>query len=88
MNFANFSRAISYIGLDLAPFESYRAPVNTLVRLRHDCAHGESITFDRTKSDRDLAFSMFHLQASIVTLMHALSVELVDHFEEGRYCVA
>jgi MAE_28990/MAE_18760-like HEPN len=85
MNFTNFAWAVSCVGLSPLPFETYRGTVNHLTALRHECAHGSAITFDATKSDRELAVAMFQLQTVIVNLMHELSVELIDHFQQGRY---
>ena len=86
MNFLNFVQAVSCVGLPLGPLETYKASINHLVSLRHDCVHGSAITFDSTKSDRDLASAMFQLQSMIITAMHVLSVELIDYFHHGRYC--
>jgi hypothetical protein len=88
MNFQNFTWAISCVGLQRAKFDTYKTAINHLTSLRHDCAHGEVITFDATRSDRELANAMFGLQSTIISLVHELAVELVDHFQNRRYRAA
>lgn len=85
LNYETFSWAASCIGLDCEKFKSYKASINRLVMLRHECAHGDLLTFDATVTDRALASTMFLLQDAIITLMHALAVEVIDHFTQKDY---
>lgn len=80
MNVTNFFWAVNSIGLEEAKFAFARNDVGRLTSLRHHCAHGEALTFDPTKTQADLASEMYTLQTRILTLMHALAVELVDYF--------
>jgi hypothetical protein len=50
------------------------------VTLRHECAHGERLTFDSSKKPTELADDIFKVQTEIITLMHLLATEIVDHF--------
>ena len=85
MNVTNFFWAIECIGLDPIRFAFARGDVGHLAATRHDCAHGEVLTFDPTKSRANLAAEMYDLQNRILVVMHTLAVELMDHFSLGRY---
>ncbi|PTQ65489.1 hypothetical protein C8J45_101336 [Sphingomonas sp. PP-CE-3G-477] len=83
LNYPTFIWAIESVGIDSSKYGFARPDIGKLVSMRHDCAHGESLTFDPTKTDSDLAKDMFALQQRIVFLLHHLSVELLDHFSLG-----
>ena len=55
MNVTNFFWAIESIGLDPLKFSFARKDVGHLAALRHDCAHGEALTFDRMKTRLDIS---------------------------------
>ena len=88
MNVTNFFWAVESIGLDPAKFAFARRDVGHLASVRHDCAHGEMLTFDPTKSEADLAVEMYDLQNRVLVIMHTLAVELMDHFNLGRFLEA
>ena len=52
-----------------------------LTALRHNCAHGEALTFDPTKTRTALADEMYSLQSRVLLIMHSLAVEVLDHFK-------
>ena len=85
MNVTNFFWSVSTIGLDANRFSFARTDIGRLTARRHECAHGELLTFDPTKSNRDLANDMFALQARVILLMHTLAVEMLDHFKNLSY---
>jgi hypothetical protein len=85
LNVENFLWAVSCVGLSPITFESYRPSIGRLTTLRHNCAHGEVITFDSSKTNQVLADEMYTLQQNITILMHLLAVELVDLFTHQRF---
>ncbi|WP_198290162.1 MAE_28990/MAE_18760 family HEPN-like nuclease [Methylosinus sp. LW4] len=85
LNNQNFDWALGCVGVDPTKFSYARRDIGRIVALRHDCAHGEQLTFDTTKSNADLAADIFQLQSSIILLMHALAVEIIDLFERSGY---
>lgn len=85
MNVTNFVWAVGSIGLDTANFAFARRDVGRLASLRHECAHGEALTLDATKTPLELARDVYNLQSRIVFVMHTLAVEIVDHFASGSY---
>jgi hypothetical protein len=87
MNVTNFFWAIESIGLEQANFAFARSDVGRLASLRHDCAHGEALTFDPTKTEAQLAADMYSLQSRILTVMHTLAVEVVDSFAATGFLV-
>lgn len=88
MNITNFFWALGSIGLDPTRFAFARKDVGHLTALRHDCAHGEALTFDASKTRIDLASEIYALQARIILVMHTLAVEVLDHFDLGRFLTA
>ncbi|MEJ0092102.1 MAG: MAE_28990/MAE_18760 family HEPN-like nuclease [Methylocella sp.] len=87
MNVANFFWAIESIGLEGAKFAFARSDIGKLTSLRHDCAHGEALMFDSTKTEAQLASDMYSLQSRILTLMRTLAVEVVDFFTATAFLV-
>ncbi len=85
LNFSTFIWAVESVGIDASKYGFARPDIGRLVAMRHDCAHGEALTFDPTKTESDLAKDMFELQQRIVFLLHHLSVELLDHFALGSF---
>lgn len=85
LNYTNFIWAIESIGIDAKNYGFARPDIGRLVAIRHDCAHGEALTFDSMKSQRDLAGDIFELQQRIVYLLHHLSVDVLDHFSSGSF---
>ncbi|OKO80119.1 hypothetical protein AC628_10015 [Bradyrhizobium sp. NAS96.2] len=53
--------------------------------MRHDCAHGEALTLDRTKTEGELAEDLFVLQSRIIVLMHAVAVDVIDHISASSF---
>lgn len=88
MNVTNFFWAITSIGLPETNFSFARGDVGRLAALRHDCAHGELLTFDATKTNGDLARDMYALQSRIIIIMHSLAVEVLDHFKADSFLKA
>ena len=80
MNVTNFFWAIECIGLDQTKFSFARNDIGQLTARRHDCAHGEMLSFDRTKTRNEIANEMYSLQSRVLTVMHTLAVEMIDHF--------
>jgi hypothetical protein len=76
------------LGIDRAKFSSFRKYVGRLVDLRHSCAHGERLTFDSSKTNSELAADVFELQSEIVTLMHAVALEIIDIVERDAFVVS
>lgn len=87
LNVENFNWAVSCVGLSPSLFSAHRGTIGRLTSLRHDCAHGEVISFDSSKTNQVLANEIFALQQNTTTLMHLLAVELLDHFTHKRYLV-
>ena len=87
MNVTNFFWAIESIGLDPSKFAFARGDVGHLVAIRHSCAHGEMLTFDPMRTKNDLAAEMYALQNRVLTVMHTLAVELLDHFSLAGFLV-
>ena len=85
MDPANFDWIVECIGLEPSRFAFARQYIGRHTSMRHDCAHGEALTFDATKTERDLADDLFALQSQIVLLMHALAVDVIDHFAASAY---
>lgn len=85
MNYANFVWCISCIGMNHSQFDTYKGTVNHITVLRHECAHGELLNFDSTKTEREVAAAIFAYQATIITLLHDVSVEIVDHFTAQKF---
>ena len=85
MNVKNFSWAVSTIGLDMDRFNFARADIGHLTARRHECAHGQLLTFDPTQSNVELAKDAFGLQSRIILLMHTLAVEILEHFKHSSY---
>ncbi len=81
MNVKNFFWAIESIGLDPMKFSFARQDVGHLTALRHNCAHGEALTFDPTKTRTALADEMYSLQSRVILIMHSLAVQVLDHFK-------
>lgn len=88
LDYDTFCELISIIGIDNNKFLEYKNYINKLVYSRHECAHGELLTFDSTKSDREISRDIFHTQNQIISLLHALSIELIDHFSNSAYLCA
>jgi len=80
-----FNRLVSSFGLSPDAFSSFRRHIGRLVTLRHECAHGEILKLDATKTNRELAQELFEIQAQITLLLHAISLELVDYFENENF---
>lgn len=85
LNYSTFIWAIESIGIDAAKYGFARPDIGRLVAMRHDCAHGEMLTLDPTKTEKELASDMFALQQRIIFLLHHLSVEILDHFSLGNF---
>jgi hypothetical protein len=85
LNIRNFEWAVSCVGLDARSFDEFRPHIGRLVDLRHRCAHGEAISFDSSKTNAELATDIFDTQNHIVTLIHSVAVELINHFEGTAY---
>ena len=85
LDISNLRWAVSMIGLDPNLFIESKRSIGRLVNLRHKCAHGELLTFDQFKSEKDLASEMFSLQADITLFMHNISVCLIDHMSNDKY---
>lgn len=85
MNVSNFFWAVTCIGLEESKFSFARGDVGRLASLRHECAHGEVLTFDATKTNKDLAREMYALQTRILLVMHSLAVEVLDHFKTDSF---
>jgi hypothetical protein len=79
MDVPNFSWAVECIGLDPARYSESRRDIGRLTSMRHECAHGEALTFDQTKTERELADDLFVLQSRMILLMHSLAVDVIDH---------
>lgn len=84
MNFERFKNTLACIGLDATSFESKKAHINRLTYLRHLCAHGEEVITTR-KRNSEIATELFELHASIIFVMHALCIEIIDHFEKKSF---
>ena len=85
LKFETFVWVVSSLGISSEVFDPYKESVNRLVFLRHECAHGDLLTFDATATDNELAATMFLLQEAVINLMHALAVEIIDHFSRKKY---
>ena len=85
MNPTKFEWAVECIGLDPKRFSFARKDIGRLAGMRHDCAHGKALTFDTTKTEREVANAYTSLQNDIVLLMHALAVEVIHHFAASGY---
>jgi len=85
MNPTNFDWVVECIGLDPQRFSFARRDIGRLPGMRHDCAHGKALTFDPTKNEREVASDLYSLQSHIILLMHALAVDLIDHFAASGY---
>jgi len=85
MNVTNFNWTAECIGLDASKYASSRRDIGRLTAMRHDCAHGEALTFDRTKTEHQLADDLFVLQSRIIILMHTLAVDVIDHIASSGF---
>jgi hypothetical protein len=85
MNPTNFDWVVECIGLDPTRFSFARRDIGRLAGMRHDCAHGKALTFDTTKTEREVASDLYALQSHIVLLMHALAIDVIDHFATSGY---
>jgi hypothetical protein len=85
MNPTKFEWMVECVGLDPTRFSFARNDIGKLASMRHDCAHGKALTFDVTKTDREIANDLYVLQSHIVLLMHALTIEVIDHFVASGY---
>lgn len=88
MNVSNFEWATSCIGIDSKSFFDFRPYIGHIVNLRHSGAHGERISFDSSKSNAELAGEIFETQTQIITLMHALAVEIITSFEKDLFRIS
>jgi len=85
MNVTNFNWIVGCIGLVPERYSEARRDIGRLTSMRHDCAHGEALTFDQTKSERQLAEDLFGLQSRIILLMHALAIDVIEHIGESAF---
>jgi hypothetical protein len=85
LDFKNLKWAMGYTGIDFNKFLAYENNINKLVYLRHSCAHGELISLDRTKTNREIAHDAFMLQEKIIEFLHHMSVESIDYVNNGWY---
>lgn len=85
LNVSNFFWSISSIGMSPKPFNSYRSAIGRITTLRHECAHGEEISFDPLKRKSEIASDMYLLQRDMIELMHLLAVNLIDHMETDKF---
>jgi hypothetical protein len=85
MDVPNFSWVVECIGLDPGRYSDSRRDIGRLTSMRHDCAHGEALTFDRTKTERQLADDLFVLQSRMILLMHSLAVDVIDHIASAGF---
>jgi hypothetical protein len=85
MNPTKFEWMVECVGLDPTRFSFARNDIGRLASMRHDCAHGKALTFDVTKTKREIANDLYVLQSHIVLLMHALAIEVIDHFVASGY---
>jgi hypothetical protein len=85
MNVSNFLSTIGLLSIDIDSFIDFKLYIGRLVDLRHRCAHGERLTFDSSKTNKDLAEELFEIQARILLLMHALALAVIDSFEKKRF---
>lgn len=86
LNQANLEYLLSIASMDWSAFSSYRTHVFKLVDLRHRCAHGEKITFDRTKTNKDIATDIFSTQIEISNLMQDIALSLMDVMATDGFC--
>ena len=85
MNVTNFNWIVGCIGLMPDRYSESRRDIGRLTSMRHDCAHGEALTFDQTKSEGQLAEDLYGLQSRIITLMHALAIDVIEHISECAF---
>jgi MAE_28990/MAE_18760-like HEPN len=85
LNVKTFLDITGSINLSIASFQDFRRSIGRLVDLRHRCAHGEKLTFDSSKSNGELAQEVFDLQSSVILLMHATAIGLLDLFDSRSF---
>lgn len=85
LNIRNLESLLSSVGISPLVIVPYKPSIGRLVDLRHQCAHGERVSFDSTQTNAELADEMFTTQARIVELMHLIAMEAIDVFERGRF---
>jgi hypothetical protein len=85
LDVANSNWILECIGMDPARYRESRRDIGRLATIRHDCAHGEALTFDQTKTERELIEELFSLQRRIILLMHQLAVDIIDHMVLCNY---
>jgi len=81
LNVSNLKHLIGCVGLDWRQFAPYAKYIGRLVHLRHQCAHGQQISLDATKTNKELADDLLDLQTKTIVVMHLLAVQIVDLFE-------
>lgn len=85
LSVVNLKSLIACLGLPWTPFAPYAKYIATLVDLRHQSAHGQALTFDSSKTNREIASDVFVIQAHTITVMHLLATLIVDMFEQATF---
>jgi hypothetical protein len=85
LNQSNLMDLMSTSSIHWEKFSEYRTHVGKIVDLRHKCAHGEKISFDQTKSNKDIAKDIFSTQNEILNLMHDVALELLTVINEEKF---
>ena len=85
LDYKTLVKLLETAGINDSPYSQYRLELSRLVYLRHDCAHGEILSFDASQSYKDLADVAFALQSTAVSVMHQLAVDLIDGFQAHHF---